>query len=112
MRAVTDSGSEVAYDREAQPGVANLLEMLAACSTDGGTPEELAGEYSSYGALKKDTAEAVVELLRPIRARHAELCADPSYVDGVLRAGAERARGLARPWVDAAYEAVGLLPPS
>ncbi|MER7795549.1 tryptophan--tRNA ligase [Streptomyces sp. NPDC097640] len=115
MRAVTDSGSEVVYDREVQPGVANLLEILAACmdgadGTDGKAPEELAGEYSSYGALKKDTAEAVVELLRPIRARHAELCADPSYVDGVLRAGAERARGLARPRVDAAYEAVGLLP--
>ncbi|MFI1335345.1 tryptophan--tRNA ligase [Streptomyces sp. NPDC020845] len=110
MRAVTDSGSEVAYDREAQPGVANLLDVLAAC-TGGGTPEELAGAYSSYGALKKDTAEAVVETLRPIRARHAELCADPSYVDGVLRAGAERARGLARPRVNAAYEAVGLLPP-
>jgi tryptophanyl-tRNA synthetase len=84
--------------------------VLAAC-TGGGTPEELAGAYSSYGALKKDTAEAVVEVLRPIRARHAELCADPSYVDGVLRAGAERARGLARPRVNAAYEAVGLLPP-
>ncbi|MGO4755339.1 tryptophan--tRNA ligase, partial [Streptomyces sp. 2MCAF27] len=38
MRAVTDSGSEVAYDREAQPGVANLLDVLAAC-TGGGTPE-------------------------------------------------------------------------
>jgi tryptophanyl-tRNA synthetase len=28
----------------------------------------------------------------------------------VLRAGAERARGLARPRVDAAYRAIGLLP--
>ncbi|WP_338931627.1 tryptophan--tRNA ligase [Streptomyces netropsis] len=109
MRAVTDSGSDVAYDREAQPGVANLLEMLAAC-TDG-KPAELAEGYTSYGALKKDTADAVVELLRPVRERHAELCADPGYVDGVLREGAERARGLARPIVDAAYAAVGLMRP-
>ncbi|MEU0218420.1 hypothetical protein ABZ281_26395, partial [Streptomyces sp. NPDC006265] len=29
---------------------------------------------------------------------------------GVLRAGAERARGMARPTVDAAYRAIGLLP--
>ncbi|MFI1259269.1 tryptophan--tRNA ligase [Streptomyces netropsis] len=109
MRAVTDSGSDVVYDREAQPGVANLLEMLAAC-TDG-KPAELAEGYTSYGALKKDTADAVVELLRPVRERHAELCADPGYVDGVLREGAERARGLARPIVDAAYAAVGLMRP-
>lgn len=108
MRAVTDSGREVVYDRDASPGVANLLDLLAA-ATDG-DPVGLAGAYDSYGALKKDTAEAVVELLRPVRERHAELAADPGYVDGVLRAGAARARGMARPLVDAAYRAVGLLP--
>ncbi|MFF7690947.1 tryptophan--tRNA ligase [Streptomyces syringium] len=109
MRAVTDSGSDVTYDRETQPGVANLLEMLAACT--GGKPAELAEGYTAYGALKRDTADAVVELLRPVRRQHAELCADPGYVDGVLREGAERARGLARPTVDAAYAAVGLMRP-
>ncbi|MEV4437346.1 tryptophan--tRNA ligase [Streptomyces sp. NPDC049555] len=111
MRAVTDSGSEVRYDREAQPGVANLLEILAACRGGEEKPEELAAGYGSYGALKKDVADAVVELLRPLRERHAELCADPEYVDEVLRAGAERARALARPRVDTAYRAIGLLPP-
>ncbi|MFE1771835.1 tryptophan--tRNA ligase [Streptomyces sp. NPDC059008] len=107
MRAVTDGGSDVVHDRAERPGVANLLDVLAAC-TDG-DPERLAGEYSSYGALKKDTAEAVVEMLRPVRSRHAELAADPSAVDAVLRAGAERARAVARPRVDAAYRAMGLL---
>ncbi|MGW2643249.1 tryptophan--tRNA ligase [Streptomyces sp. NPDC001348] len=108
MRAVTDSGREVVYDREGRPGVANLLEILAAC-TDG-DPKTLGEGYASYGALKKDTAEAVVEVLRPVRARHKELCADPSYVDDVLRRGAGRARAMARPTVDAAYRAIGLLP--
>ncbi|MDF3302994.1 tryptophan--tRNA ligase [Streptomyces tropicalis] len=108
MRAVTDGGRGVVYDRAERPGVANLLEILAACA--GGDPEALAGGYDSYGALKKDTAEAVIEALRPVRERHQALCADPAYVDGVLRTGAERARGMARPWVDAAYRAIGLLP--
>ncbi|MFJ4987821.1 tryptophan--tRNA ligase [Streptomyces sp. NPDC088732] len=110
MRAVTDSGQDMAYDPEERPGVANLLEILSACS--GRTPQELAADYDSYGALKKDTAEAVVEELRPLRERHAELAADPGYVDAVLRTGAERARALARPTVDAAYRAIGLLPPA
>ncbi|WP_405840544.1 tryptophan--tRNA ligase [Streptomyces platensis] len=108
LRAVTDTERDVMYDPEQRPGVANLLNVLAACT--GGDPEQLAGEYDSYGALKKDVAEAVVETLRPVRERHAGLAADPSYVDGVLRRGAERARALARPRVDAAFEAVGLLP--
>ncbi|WP_328693043.1 tryptophan--tRNA ligase [Streptomyces phaeochromogenes] len=108
MRAVTDSGRDVAYDREARPGVSNLLEILAACGS--GNPEALAGVYESYGSLKKDTAEAVVELLRPVQQRHKELCADPAYVEGVLREGAAKAREMARPRVDAAYRAIGLLP--
>ncbi|MEU5704965.1 tryptophan--tRNA ligase [Streptomyces aurantiacus] len=108
MRAVTDSGRDVAYDREGRPGISNLLEILAAC--EGGDPEELAGAYDSYGSLKKDTADAVVELLRPVQERHKELCADSAYVEGVLRAGAEKAREMARPRVDSAYRAIGLLP--
>jgi tryptophanyl-tRNA synthetase len=108
MRAVTDSAGEVVYDREARPGVANLLEILAACG--GGNPEDLSGVYETYGTLKKDTAEAVVELLRPVQERHKELCADPGYVEGVLRDGAEKARGMAKPMVDSAYRAIGLLP--
>ncbi|AZM54714.1 tryptophan--tRNA ligase [Streptomyces sp. WAC 01529] len=108
LRAVTDSGSEAVFDRAAKPGVSNLLEILAACR--GGSPEALSGVYESYGALKADAAEAVVELLRPLQERHKELMADPSYVEEVLRRGAERAREMARPTVDGAYRAVGLLP--
>ncbi|WP_328763340.1 MULTISPECIES: tryptophan--tRNA ligase [unclassified Streptomyces] len=110
MRAVTDSGDGgVVYDREARPGVANLLDVLAACT--GGEPGALADEYSGYGALKRDVADAVVEVLRPVRERHAELAADPAAVEKVLREGAGRARALARPHVDRAYRAIGLLEP-
>ncbi|MFE1793821.1 tryptophan--tRNA ligase [Streptomyces sp. NPDC059525] len=110
MRAVTDSGEGgVVYDRATRPGVANLLDVLAACT--GGDPEKLAEGYAQYGPLKRDVAEAVVELLRPLRERHAGLAADPGEVERVLREGAERARAIARPVVDRAYEATGLLAP-
>ncbi|CAG7614788.1 tryptophan--tRNA ligase [Actinacidiphila bryophytorum] len=114
MRAVTDSEPGVSYDREARPGLANLLEILASCT--GKEPAALAAAYDAgglgFGALKRETADAVVELLRPLQARHAELSADPGYMDGVLREGAARARAIARPTVDAAYRAMGLLPPA
>ncbi|KOU29514.1 tryptophanyl-tRNA synthetase [Streptomyces sp. WM6372] len=110
MRAVTDSGDGgVVYDPQARPGVANLLDVLAACT--GGDPAALAEEYGGYGALKRDVADAVVELLRPVQERHAELAADPAAVEKVLRDGAGRARALARPVVDRAYRAIGLLEP-
>ncbi|MCF3964549.1 tryptophan--tRNA ligase [Streptomyces fuscigenes] len=109
MRAVTDSGRDVVHDRAARPGVANLLDILSACG-GGDDPVALAASYDSYGALKRDTADAVIEVLRPLQKRHAALAADPAEVDRVLRAGAERARSLARPVVDAAYAAIGLLP--
>ncbi|SEO77517.1 tryptophan--tRNA ligase [Actinacidiphila rubida] len=109
-RAVTDSEAGVTYEPETRPGVANLLEILSACT--GKEPSALADAYQGSGALKADTADAVVELLRPLQARHAELSADPGYVDGVLREGAARARALARPTVDAAYRAIGLMPPA
>jgi tryptophanyl-tRNA synthetase len=109
-RAVTDSEAGVSYDPQERPGVANLLEILASCT--GKEPAALAESYPGSGALKADTAQAVVELLRPLRSRHAELCADPGYVDGVLREGEAAARALARPTVDAAYRAIGLLPPA
>ncbi|RSS63281.1 tryptophan--tRNA ligase [Streptomyces sp. WAC06614] len=109
MRAVTDNLGGVSYDRAERPGAANLLDVLAACT--GGDPVELAAGYDGYGALKRDVAEAVVETLRPVRERHAELAADPGAVEKVLREGAERARAVSRPVVDRAYRAIGLLAP-
>ena len=81
-RAVTDADNEVRYDPEAKAGVSNLLSILAA-ATDG-DPEALAGDFEQYGPLKAATAEAVVELLRPIQERHAELAADPAATDALL----------------------------
>jgi tryptophanyl-tRNA synthetase len=114
MRAITGRAKRVLYGRAGRSGRANLREIPAACT--GKEPAALAAAYDAggqgFGVLKRETAEAVVELLRPVRARHAELSADPGYVDGVLREGAARAREVARPTVDAAYRAVGLLPPA
>jgi tryptophanyl-tRNA synthetase len=107
-RAVTDSESEVRYDVAAKPGVSNLLSILAAAT--GRTPEECAEGYHQYGPLKSDTAEAVVELLRPIQARYAELSADPAETARLLAVGADKARGIAAGTLARAREALGLLP--
>ena len=105
-RAVTDTDNEVRYDPASKPGVSNLLSILGA-ATDR-DPAALAGDYSQYGPLKTDTAEAVVELLRPVQARYAELAADPGGTAAILAKGAEKARSVAAPRLAAAKAALGL----
>jgi tryptophanyl-tRNA synthetase len=108
-KAVTDAETEVRYDPETKPGVSNLLELLAAAT--GGDPTALAAPYASYGQLKKDVSEALVEMLRPVRERRTELVADRGGVEAVLAAGAARARAVAGPTLDRAMRHAGLLAP-
>jgi tryptophanyl-tRNA synthetase len=105
-RAVTDSDDEVRYDPETKPGVANLLSILAAAT--GSEPETLAGKYSQYGPLKKDAADAVIELLRPLQQRYAELAADPSAAADILASGASKARTMAATTMTRVRDRLGL----
>ena len=105
--AVTDTDGEVRFDVTAKPGVSNLLSILGA-ATDR-DPEALAAEYSQYGALKVDTAEAVVEMLRPLQARFVELQSDPAETARLLRIGADKAREIASVTLVRAKANLGLL---
>ena len=107
--AVTDSEAEVRFDVQTKPGVSNLLSILGAAT--GRTPEEAAGDYTMYGPLKADTADAVVELLRPIQARFAELEADPAETSRLLQIGADKARAIAAVTLERARSNIGLLAP-
>jgi tryptophanyl-tRNA synthetase len=102
-RAVTDPVGVVRRDPDGQPGVTNLLDILAACT--GSAP----GEFTSYGALKRAVTDAVEATLAPLRVRYAELAADPGYVNAVLADGRARVRETARATVGRAREALGLL---
>jgi tryptophanyl-tRNA synthetase len=98
MRAVTDSGTEVRHDEANKPGVTNLLEILCACTRT--LPADVASGYSSYGDLKRDTADAVVALLEPGQQRYAALVADPLRVDELLKTGRDRGPPSLRPgWI-------------
>ncbi|MCB1006018.1 MAG: tryptophan--tRNA ligase, partial [Acidimicrobiales bacterium] len=107
-RAVTDTDNEVRFDTDAKPGVSNLLSILGACTDR--DPASLADDYTQYGPLKADAADAVCAVLEPIQARYAELDADPGAVDDILSGGAAKARAVAGPTLARAREALGLLP--
>lgn len=111
MRAVTDSGREIAFsDDPERAGVNNLLEIFAAVT---GMPrDEIVPHFADargYGDLKKAVVEAVNEALAPIQARYQELTSEEGYIDRLLAAGAERAAAVANETLDRVKTNMGFL---
>jgi tryptophanyl-tRNA synthetase len=109
--AVTDSGREIQRGPE-KPGVSNLIEILAVAR--GRTPEQVEADMRNargYGDLKAAVADAVVEMLAPVRERYVELRADEQALERVLADGAERARVIAADTLADVRECMGVGPP-
>jgi len=108
--AVTDTDTEIRFDAVNKPGVSTLL-TLASLATGKGMPA-LEAEFQGlgYGNLKSTVAEAVVELLEPIRTTTHELLADPAELDRMLARGAEKAEERANRTLAKVHTAVGFLP--
>ena len=94
-RAKTDAERQITYDPENRPEVSNLLRLAGLAS--GQDPRTLAEEIGDQGAgkLKQVLTEALDAALSPIRARRAELLADPGYLWQVLERGNQRANEVA-----------------
>ena len=112
-RAVTDCDTErcVRYDREAKPGVSNLMQIYSAVT--GKSLEEIEREFEGkgYGAFKPAVGEAVVETLRPIREEATRILSDKAYLEQVYRAGAEKASYIAGKTLRKVYKKVGFVAP-
>ena len=74
MSATTDSLANVQLDRDNQPGIANLLQILALLQNK--TVEEVAAEHAGqtkYGDFKKEVADNVAGFLTDFQRRLAEV---------------------------------------
>jgi tryptophanyl-tRNA synthetase len=111
-RAVTDSGSDILRAPD-KPGVTNLIDILAIAR--GTSPEAIEGEMRAargYGDLKAATAQAVVEMLAPVRERYAELRGDEQRLEAILAEGAQKARAMAGETLIDVRAAMGYAPPA
>jgi tryptophanyl-tRNA synthetase len=108
-RAVADSGREIVRAPD-KPGISNMIEIMAAAR--GMTPEEVEREFegSGYGDFKGAVAEAVIDWLAPVRERYYDLRADDARLEGILEAGADKARAIAGPTVAEVREVMGVGP--
>jgi tryptophanyl-tRNA synthetase len=109
--AVTDSGSEVRHDPDDKPGISNLLEIMSVATGEAIPTLEARYDSGGYGPFKADVAEALVELLGPIRARYDELRADADELERMLAKGAAKARDAAAPTLERMYERMGFARP-
>ncbi|HVA53884.1 MAG TPA: tryptophan--tRNA ligase [Acidimicrobiales bacterium] len=105
-KAVTDTDGEVRFDWEKKPGLSNLLEIYSSLS--GETPEQVAGRYTRYGALKTDLGELVVTTFAPMKQRYDELLREPAELYKIAANGAEKASDVASVVYRRAATAMGL----
>ncbi len=113
MRAVTDSGREIAFSNDpVNAGVNNLLEIYQAFT--GETRDSIEAHFASargYGDLKKEVVEVVNAGLVPIQQRYRELTSENGYIDSLLARGAERAGAVAEKTLESVRDRMGFLKP-
>ena len=107
-RAVTDSGSEIAYDPEKKPGLANLLEIYGALTHM--EPHLVAKEFSGqqYSALKKRLTEVVADYFARFRADKKTFLAKPAGLIKILNAGSEQAAKVAEKKMKEVKKKIGI----
>jgi tryptophanyl-tRNA synthetase len=109
--AVTDTDGEIRFDRDAKPGVSNLLGIYSAITGESIEAFAASLQGQGYGALKTAVADAVVATLDPIRLRAQELLADPAELDRLLAQGATKANEIAERTLADVYDKLGFVRP-
>lgn len=92
-----------------RPEAQNLVTIYAALADESADAVLSRFGGQGFGAFKPALAELAVETLRPIRDRFVALKDDMTATDAILVEGANRAAAIAKPTLDATYEALGLL---
>jgi tryptophanyl-tRNA synthetase len=112
-RAKTDPEPlpEDVADLAARPEADNLIGIYAALS--GLSREAALARFArrNFSEFKDALSDLAIEELGRIGGEMRRLMADPGYIDGILRRGAERAREMADPVLREAQKISGLLRP-
>lgn len=112
MSATTDSIGKVQYDKENQPGISNLLEILTLVRQDAGrevTLEQTVNEYfgmDRYGDFKRIVADEVAEFLENFQNRLAAV--DEQAIEEKLASSEKDMNVVANETLYRVQKAVGL----
>ena len=92
-----------------RPEALNLVTIYGALS--GRETADVLREFGGqgFGSFKPALGDLLIEVLSPIRERFVALKEDGESLDAILARGAAKAREIARPTLDATYQALGLV---
>jgi len=110
MGMVTDSTPVEAPKDPEGNSIYQLYRLFASADDAAGMADKFRAGGTGYGEFKKQLFATVWEYFAPMRAKRAELEADPGYVDDILRRGAAHANALADRVMARVESAVGLRP--
>ncbi len=104
-KAVTDSGTEIKFD-ESRPAINSLLTIYQLMTHK--TPEQCEANFEGkgYGHFKTETAEAVIEFLKPFQEKIKEY--DDVELNKILKNGAEKAKEVASVTLKNVYKKMGI----
>ncbi len=109
-KAVTDEGGP---SNERFSGGKNLLQLFKVLSSDRPKKKELEEQYQAgklkYSEFKPLLAETIIEVLKPIQDRRAELAKKPEKIKKILAEGREQAHDIASKTLREVKERMGLV---
>jgi tryptophanyl-tRNA synthetase len=108
-RAVTDSGTDIVYDPEKRPGLANLVTLHHVAT--GRSHDEIVRDFAGlgYAEFKEAVGESLASFIRPVRERYQAIRADEDALKATLRQGGEAARDRARKVLRKVYKKTGFV---
>lgn len=107
--AVTDSGREIIYDTKNRPAISNLV--LIYSNFSGLSVPGVVNKFKSrsYVEFKADLAEVIIDFLKPIRQKIKELKSDRTYIERILKKGAQKAEKRAQTTMEEVRQKIGLI---
>lgn len=107
--AVTDSGSEIKFDRDKKPAISNLISIYEGFSDKPVKKIEKIYRSKTYAEFKNDLAEVIIGGLLPIQKKFGELAKDKTQILKILKDGAAKAEPLAKITLDVVKQKIGFV---
>ena len=110
MKAKTDSGP-TEPNAEMPDYIKNIFQLMSLVSEESTTnkyKEDFNKAVIRYGDMKKQLAEDMVKFISPIRTKAIEIKNDQTYLNTIIKEGAERSRENAAKTIEAVRKAIGL----
>jgi tryptophanyl-tRNA synthetase len=107
MRATTDSGSGIKFDKENKPGVSNLLNIYSLLTARKISDIEAEFANSGYGEFKVKLAELVKSFLTEFQKRYYNI--NTNAVKKILRKGGDKLRKISLKKIKGVKNKVGIL---